>query len=213
MKGFSCALIGVDEVGRGAWAGPFVCAGVVALSPVSIPKAIKIMDSKLLSAKQREVSADFIRSNFLFSIQSVPHETVDLIGIQQSTKVLFQKIVTDLMGQVKSKDEEVFQLLSVVADGRKVCDFPLPFEYCVKGDAVYSEISAASIIAKVFRDSYMKNLHGVYPEYAFDANKGYGTKDHYAGLLLHGLCPEHRRSFFPMKTMLKKRSQDTVSPI
>ncbi len=186
-----CALIaGCDEVGRGPWAGPVVAAAVV-LDPAH-PIA-GLADSKLLSARRREELDVQIRAHSLgWSIAESSVEEIDQRNILQATLLAMQRAVAALPCKI--------DLLLV--DGNQTPQVAMPCRAIVGGDAVQPAISAASIIAKVYRDRQMAELAQRYPGYGFERHSGYGTAAHRAALLTLGPCAEHRRSFAPIRRLL-----------
>ncbi|MBI4268558.1 ribonuclease HII [Candidatus Uhrbacteria bacterium] len=184
-------VIGVDEVGRGAWAGPLVVAAVMFRAIPVIPSSIIIRDSKTLSAMQREKAAAFIRRHADIAIIVASCEQVDSIGIQRANALAFQKAARAVIKKSSTPAEQVF----VRADGRRICDFSHTHEFLIKGDQKCQVIAAASIVAKVWRDRCMVCLSKKYLQYGFERNKGYGTKEHQEALRLNGLSPIHRQSF------------------
>ena len=186
-----CALIaGCDEVGRGPWAGPVVAAAVV-LDPAH-PIA-GLADSKLLSARRREELDVQIRAHSLgWSIAESSVEEIDQRNILQATLLAMQRAVAALPCKI--------DLLLV--DGNQTPQVAMPCRAIVGGDAAEPAISAASIIAKVYRDRLMAELAQRYPGYGFERHSGYGTAAHRAALLTLGPCAEHRRSFAPIRRLL-----------
>jgi ribonuclease HII len=196
--------IGIDEAGRGPWAGP-VFAGLVILSEAqeNFLKTHGINDSKKLTAKKREELYKLILQNCIFAkVKHLPVIEIDKIGIYKSTKELI-KLLAEEIDHIKLNLD--FDSLKILIDGV----FPklelknavglIRHECIIKGDAKEPAISAASILAKVRRDAYMKKLHEVFPDYQFHKHKGYGTKLHQELLEKFGPCLEHRKSFAPIK--------------
>ena len=183
-KGF-CAVAGVDEVGRGPLAGPVVCAAVIL--PLEEEKRIAgIDDSKKLSPKKRERLAEQIKERAVcYRIALVDEKTIDEINILQATRLCMKKAVE---GLPKAPD-------FVLTDGNMTLDISFPQQSIVKGDALVSSIGAASILAKVYRDDLMKQYALTYPEYGFEHNAGYGTKEHINAIKEVGICPIHRKTF------------------
>ena len=177
-------IAGVDEVGRGPLAGPVVAAAVILPQDFDV---LGIDDSKKLSPKEREELFEVIKEKALaWSVGWVGPERIDEINILEATKEAMTQAVQGLSLQPDH----------VLIDGNfTVRALTLPQTAIVKGDANSTSIAAASILAKVTRDRYMEEMDTVYPGYAFASNKGYGTKEHYAGLREHGLCPIHRKTF------------------
>ncbi|MDH5392778.1 MAG: ribonuclease HII [Gammaproteobacteria bacterium] len=183
-------LAGVDEAGRGPLVGSVVAAAVI-LNPDQ-PVA-GLADSKKLSEKKREALAVEIKASVLaWSIASVSAAEIDEINILQATMKAMKLAVEGL--SIAPEKVEV--------DGNRCPDIAYPVEAIIKGDDKVQAISAASILAKVERDHQMLKLHQDYPQYGFDRHKGYGTKVHIAALQAHGACPDHRRSFAPVKKVL-----------
>ena len=183
-------VAGCDEVGRGPWAGPVVAAAVV-LDPAH-PIA-GLADSKALSARRREALDAQIRAHSLgWSIAESSVEEIDQLNILQATMLAMQRAVAALPCEI--------DLLLV--DGNRTPTVAVPCRAIVGGDAVHPAISAASIIAKVYRDSLMAELAQRYPGYGFEQHSGYGTAAHRAALLTLGPCPAHRRSFAPIRRLL-----------
>lgn len=177
-------IAGVDEAGRGPLAGPVYAAAVVLPENFYLEE---INDSKKLSEKKREALFDVICENALaYSIASVGADTIDEINILNATFLAMKQAVEGL------------RLVPdfVLVDGNRSKGLEIPHECVVKGDAKSQSIAAASILAKVARDRFLKNeLAPRYPQYLFEKHKGYGTKLHVEKLLEFGPCPEHRKSF------------------
>lgn len=199
-------IAGVDEAGRGPLAGPVVAAAVV------LPKDFNILgvdDSKKLSPKKREELFVLIKEAAVaYGIGCVDNETIDRINILEATKLAMKDALRQLEASLRSILGEEWKKLTgdenrqkpcciqhILIDGLALPDVPIPQTAIVHGDAISVSIAAASILAKVTRDQIMMDNHRIYPGYAFDCNKGYGTKAHYEGIKLYGLCPIHRRTF------------------
>lgn len=183
-------IAGVDEVGRGPWAGPVTACAVV-LDPKSIPDGLN--DSKKLTAKRREALFEQILKTADVSFAHVSVETIDKINILQASLLAMEKAVAGLNIPAD------FALI----DGNKTPkNLNCPSQTIIKGDAKSSSIAAASIVAKVTRDRLMVTLSQQYPGYAWETNAGYGTKAHQEGLKALGVTAHHRRSFKPIHKML-----------
>ncbi len=183
-------LAGVDEVGRGPLAGDVVTAAVI-LDP-SRP-ICGLADSKKLSEMRRQALSEEIREKALYwHIARATVEEIDTHNILQATMIAMVRAVEGLAVAPEY----------VAVDGNRMPKWQYPGETVIKGDALVPAISAASILAKVCRDSEMCQLDQLYPEYGFSAHKGYGTKQHRAAIERHGPCSIHRRSFEPIKSML-----------
>jgi ribonuclease HII len=181
-------IAGIDEAGRGPLAGPVV-AGAAILPPKFRHKVLR--DSKLLSAAQRErIYAELIgREDVVWSVAVVTTEDVDRLNILHATYLAMRLAVESL------------QLVPdhVLIDGRSVPGFPLVHTALIDGDKRSFSIAAASVIAKVTRDRLMLDFDRQFPAYGFAQHKGYSTALHLERLRLHGPCPIHRRSFFPVQ--------------
>ncbi|MDR0250318.1 MAG: ribonuclease HII [Burkholderiales bacterium] len=186
----SMLIAGVDEAGRGPLAGNVVAAAVV-LDPARPIAGLR--DSKTLSAKARERLAQNIRSQTLaFALGEATVEEIDHLNILQATMLAMQRAVAAL----PLTPHEVW------IDGNRAPVLPCPVRTIVKGDRDVVAISAASILAKTVRDAQMIALDARYPAYGFRQHKGYGTAAHLAALATYGACPEHRKSFEPIKACL-----------
>lgn len=185
-------LAGVDEVGRGPLAGPVVAAAVILHPDRPI---IGLADSKALSEKVRERLSDEIkRSAMAWAIGRAEVEEIDQINILQASLLAMRRAVLALQPQAEY----------ALIDGNRCPDLPCASEAIIKGDQSVAAISAASIIAKVARDSEMIEMDSLYPGYAFASHKGYPTRVHIAALQDLGLTPIHRRSFGPVKKRLRE---------
>ncbi len=198
-------LIGIDEAGRGPWAGPlFVSVTVIKIEKVPLFVEIGVNDSKKLSAKKRDILFDFIVSNVdYYSFLSADVELIDSLGIYKATKKLMQDLIYDLplkyISNSQVKIDGVFDSLDIK---NRYFDEKIDFECIIDGDEKEICISAASIIAKVLRDREMIRLASLYPQYGFDKHKGYGTKLHIEALKKYGVSPVHRKSFKPIQKLL-----------
>ena len=178
-------IVGVDEVGRGPLAGPVVCAAVIMpLDEDSL--VVGVDDSKKLSAKKREQLAEEIKRRALcYHIVEIDEKTIDEINILQATRLGMKQAIEGLSLQGDT----------VLTDGNMTLDIALPQRSVVHGDALSYSIGAASIVAKVHRDALMDEYAKLYPYYAFEKNKGYGTAEHIKGIKEQGICPIHRKTF------------------
>lgn len=174
---------GIDEAGRGPLAGPVVAAAVILPPGCGLTG---IDDSKKLSEASRKVAWETItRTAVAYGIGIVEHDVIDRINILRASLKAMEIAVSNLH---KRPD---FLLI----DGNQGLSILVPQETIVKGDAKCSSIAAASILAKVTRDSIMERYHEAYPQYNFCSHKGYATKEHLDALREHGPCPIHRRTF------------------
>jgi ribonuclease HII len=179
-------IAGLDEVGKGALAGPIVAAAVIL--PDSF-KARGIRDSKLLSPKKREsLFLHIIKNALQWSVGIVEHTLIDKVGIQQANALSFKKALHKL-----NLTPEYLLL-----DGLNIAPHPIEHEYIVKGDYKVLSIAAASIVAKVTRDHIMDTHHVNLPDYGFADHKGYGTVAHMKAIKEFGPSDIHRLSFNPM---------------
>lgn len=176
-------IAGVDEAGRGPLAGPVYAAAVI------LPEGARldgINDSKKLSEKKREALFDEITKIAVsYSIASVDEKIIDQVNILNATHMAMCQAVDGLSVPADY----------VIIDGNSIKGMEKPHETLVKGDAKSISIAAASILAKVSRDRYIKEMGEKYPQYGFEKHKGYGTKAHTDAILEHGICPIHRKTF------------------
>jgi ribonuclease HII len=175
---------GVDEAGRGCYAGPVVAAAVI------LPKDFHhrfLNDSKKLSEKQREELRPIIEKEAIcFAVGFINNEEIDKINILQATYKAMHQSINKLNVQP--------ELLLI--DGNRFKPFPgIPHQCIIKGDGKYASIAAASILAKTYRDEIMNNLHLEFPDYGWEKNKGYGTLEHRSAIEKFGLCSYHRKSY------------------
>jgi len=178
-------IVGIDEVGRGAWAGPMVIGAVIFPSDLEPP--FILADSKLLSAKKRERTSILIQNYSLESVVfEVPVEYINNYGLSQAGQFGYIEVLNKL--------STIYD--HVLIDAFKIKKIPDQIQTAIiKGDQQSVSIAAASIIAKVYRDKLMKRLHLELPDFSFDKNVGYGTKAHRQALAKYGLSKFHRTSF------------------
>ncbi len=170
-------LCGIDEAGRGPFAGPLVVAGVILKKDID-----ELNDSKKLTEKKREKLFDIIKQNSLHHIVFKSSELIDEKGLSYCLRTSIQEIMENL------------NTCEYLMDGNTT--FGIENLKClVKADATIKEVSAASILAKVSRDRYMYEISEKYPQYLFGKHKGYGTKAHIEAIKEFGYCVEHRKSF------------------
>jgi ribonuclease HII len=183
-------IAGVDEVGRGPLAGPVVAAAVILPSDVYLPG---LNDSKKLSEAKREELLEQIQANALaIGIGIVSAKEIDEMNIYEATKKAMMKAVNELAIQPDHLLIDAMQLPLLI-----------PQTSIIKGDASSISIAASSIVAKVTRDRMMKKLGEQYPKYGFEKHMGYGTKEHLQAIEAYGITPEHRKSFAPIREMIK----------
>ena len=184
-------IAGVDEVGRGPLAGPVVTACVVLPEDFDV---LGVDDSKKLSEKKREELFDAIKERAIaVGIGIRDNNRIDEINILEATKEAMAEAIGSADTELKAKQGKGIE--HILIDALTLKNVDIPQTGIVKGDAKSLSIAAASIIAKVTRDRMMVEFAEVYPGYAFEKNKGYGTKAHYDGLHAQGMTPIHRRSF------------------
>lgn len=181
-------MAGVDEAGRGPLAGPVVAAAVILDDDRPVEG---LADSKVLTPARREELYDEIRARALaFCIAQAAVEEIDTINILQATLLAMRRAVEGLR----------LTPVRVLVDGNQLPILRIPGEAIIQGDAKVAAISAASILAKVYRDRLcVDDLHRNHPQYGFDAHKGYATPEHLQALKQHGACAVHRRSFAPVR--------------
>lgn len=199
LKKYSGKLIcGVDEVGRGPLAGPVVACAVI----MGNEKIDGVKDSKKLSAKKREaLNKEIIEKAKAIGIGVVDEKVIDEINIKQATRLAMRIAVADL----KDKSGNIVRPDVVMIDAENI-NMDIEQVSIIKGDELIYEISCASIVAKVLRDSYFIELDEKYPGYDFLNNKGYGTKKHREALLEMGPTPIHRKTF--LKKILGGKSDN-----
>jgi ribonuclease HII len=182
-------ILGIDEVGRGCWAGPVVAGAVVLSAPIP-----GLKDSKVLSKKRREELATIIRQEAVgYGLGWVDAATLDRVGITTAVKMAMERAV---LAVATDYDE-------IIIDGSFNFLAENPKSHTlVKADSLIPAVSAASIIAKVARDDYMAEMARLHPGYGFEKHVGYGTAAHAAALKELGVHELHRRSFAPIKAML-----------
>lgn len=187
-------IIGIDEAGRGAWAGPIVAAAVLYRS-FSGEKAIlaKVKDSKSLSPATRQELFRLIDRYFIWSVAALSNKFIDKKGIQAANVEVMEKALHLICYRYNIYPDEV--RADYVGGAKKYLSKDLKISFYKHGDSLFPEISAASIIAKVYRDRLMLRYHRQYPIYNFKKHKGYGTREHKDCLVKYGFCPGHRRSF------------------
>jgi len=193
-----CGIIaGLDEAGRGAWAGPLT-AGALLITPddLSVCQRLRqyVRDSKTLNANQRERAFAVITAQLDWSVGIVTHAELDQHGVRWANQIAFDRAVAALS---QTPD---FLLI----DGRGF-SFPHPHRNIIDGDALVFSIAAASILAKVTRDRMMVEFDQKFPDYGFSSHKGYGTLQHIRALEALGPCSIHRRSYRPIRNITDKQ--------
>ncbi|MBX9802145.1 MAG: ribonuclease HII [Caulobacteraceae bacterium] len=184
-------VCGVDEAGRGPWAGP-VSAGAVILNPDDLPEGID--DSKALTHARREALEIEIKARALaWGVGFASVEEIDQLNILQATGLAMRRAVEGL----------AIPPAAALVDGSYRFKLPCPIQTVVKGDSLSLSIAAASILAKTARDRLMVELDGTYPGYGFAGHKGYNAPIHAAALKALGPSPAHRRSWAPIRALLE----------
>jgi len=183
-------ICGIDEAGRGPLAGP-VCAAAVILKS-DFPLGL-LNDSKKMTPKKRDEARRVICEKALaWGIGWASHTEIDSINILQASLLAMKRAFEDMLKKtVLAPDESI----SVIVDGNKIPDIPVPCKAMVKADAKVNEVMAASILAKTERDAYMEKMAELYPQYAYEKHKGYPTKAHRELVLKYGPSPIQRMSF------------------
>ncbi len=196
-RGFD-VICGIDEAGRGPWAGPVV-AGAVVLDRTGLPDDLiqGLDDSKKLKPARREELLERLSPHVRIGIGRADVAEIDEVNILQATMRAMARAVDDLGGG----DWAGRPALALV-DGNREPELAFEAECVEKGDGKSLSIAAASIVAKVTRDRIMADLARTYPDYGWQRNAGYGTREHQDALAAHGVTPEHRRSYAPIKKIL-----------
>ena len=214
---FGTPVCGIDEVGRGPLAGPVVSACVyIPEESRDNPIWSQITDSKKISAIKREKLFEPIKNLCIYGIAEASCQEIDQLNIHHATLLAMKRAYHAMLScfdlieaskqnppdpSVKPKDD--IKLLALI-DGKFAPDLPCKTQTVIKGDSLSLSIGAASILAKVTRDRFMKKLHEEHPHYGWDSNAGYGTKVHMKGLQSHGLTQFHRLSFSPCASIKAK---------
>jgi ribonuclease HII len=170
-------LCGIDEAGRGPFAGPMTVAGVVLKNDIK-----ELDDSKKLTEKKREKLFDIIKDNSIYHVVFTSAKDIDELGLS----ICLQNSIKEIMKNIEAEQ--------YLMDGNTAFGIE-NLEFLIKADAQIQEVSAASILAKVSRDRYMCDIAKEYPLYSFEKHKGYGTKAHTDAIIEHGYCDIHRRTF------------------
>ena len=196
-------VAGIDEAGRGPWAGPVV-AGAVIIKDRHLDAFLLegLDDSKKLSAKKREALYEKLfeaesRGQVVIGIGQASAKEIDALNILQATFLAMRRAAEALKEQPEA---------AIIDGNQNPKGFVCPSRTVVKGDAKSMSISAASIVAKVYRDRLMAELALKYPFYAFEKNAGYGTKAHIEGLKQYGITPEHRKSYRPIQEIMMQKA-------
>jgi len=188
-------IAGADEVGLGS-AAYYVYSAAVILDPERPIEGLK--DSKKLLPKRRQLLSDEIKEKALaWSIATANLEEIETLNVRRAALLAMKRAIESLSVTPDA----------VLVDGNLVPDVSMPAQAVIKGDETIDCISAASIIAKVARDEAMMENHRLFPQYGFDAHKGYMTAAHQAALIEYGPCPIHRRTYAPIRKLLEEKGQ------
>jgi len=187
------AVAGCDEAGRGALLGPLYAAAVI-LDPARSIRGLD--DSKKLTPEERARLAPRIRARALaYAVVAIPAADVDFLNVYQASR----RAMIQALEMLQPSPDYVLTDAMRLAGWGDTREFAVPYRAIIHGDARSVSIAAASILAKTERDAHLVQLDRLYPQYCLASNKGYGTPDHLRGLEQHGPCPEHRRTFAPVK--------------
>jgi ribonuclease HII len=191
-EGLSAFIVGVDEAGRGPWAGPVVAGAAILPRGFSDPD---LNDSKQVTPTKRTALAERLRAHpeVIWAVGVATAAEIDTDGLIPATYRAMRQAVHALT---------TFPTYALV-DGREKPDLGVPFRSIIKGDSLSPSIAAASVLAKEHRDCLMLEYDQIYPEYGFARHKGYGTAEHLLLLKRHGICPIHRRSFAPVRSLTR----------
>lgn len=175
---------GLDEAGRGCYAGPVFAAAVILPTGFNHPL---LNDSKQLKEKERDLLRPIIeKESIAFAVAAVDNNEIDTINILQASYKAMHLSIAKL---------SIIPGLLLIDGNRFKTYKNLPHQCIIKGDGKYTSIAAASILAKTYRDEYMQQLHHQFPQYGWKQNKGYGTAIHREAITIYGVCPYHRKSF------------------
>lgn len=199
-KGYNI-IAGLDEAGRGPWAGPVIGAAVII--PFRHMRIKDLNDSKKLSSIKRTKVYDFVKNKTIFGIGIGTNAEIDQFGLIKTTFLAFQRALENL---ASCPD---FLLI----DGSDNFEFSIPSRSFIKGDEYIRSISCASIMAKVTRDKLMMEYAEQFPYYEFQRNKGYGTYAHLTALKKRGICALHRTSFKPIKKIVQEQKVSSIKDI
>lgn len=183
-------IVGLDEVGRGAWAGPILAC---AFAFTYIPASIEVFDSKLLSHKHRQTLVLQLKEFGVYGIGEANAEEIDTLGLQEAQCQSYLRAINSLS----------FEPDIILLDGHPWKTCPYKQQAIINGDCSVASISAGSIVAKVYRDIFMKEqAHQQYPDYGFSTHVGYGTKTHKQAIQDYGVSDIHRKSYKPIQAIV-----------
>ncbi len=186
-------VCGLDEVGRGPWAGPIVACALMFPHELKLPH---LKDSKHLSEAQRNEFYGLLEKKSAYGIGMAEVGEIDALGLIKANNLAFVRALEQLADRGHVPE-------FILVDGRDRMTLPRPWKTLIKGDEKVKIIACASIMAKVVRDRIMNELGRKYPEYGFESHKGYGTREHQDALRKHGACTIHRKSFAPVHNLLQ----------
>lgn len=200
-------LLGVDEAGRGSWAGPVVAGACALQSGMTYDFSPLLDDSKKLSPRKRKeiflmIQKSICQGLCFGGVGVISSEIIDQVGIREANRLAMQEAMRQVLSQIGEKYD------SIQIDGRDNYHFDAidqeKITYIIRGDTFIPEIQAASILAKVSRDTLMEELAQVHTNYGFEKHKGYGTRLHEELLTIHRPSPIHRKSYAPIKKLILK---------
>lgn len=197
-QGYRC-IVGIDEAGRGAWAGPVVAGAVcLPLNRAALSQTLEgVYDSKQLTAPVRASLVDRIKSTArAWGVGRAEADEIDALGIVPATCLAMRRALNQIIDCFPSADPDY--LLIDMIRWRELGDRRIPYRTVVRGDSLSLSIASASILAKVARDDWMREYDAQYPQYGFAAHKGYGVPRHQAALRDYGASPLHRMSYKPL---------------
>ena len=198
-------VLGLDEAGLGAWAGPAVVCAAVLRKGEAIPG---VTDSKKMSAKAREKVYPRLVREVTHKVVEVGPEVIDKVGLSEAWRIANETAMAGALEVHKKLNPDDDPL--AIVDGNK----PIKGAVCLpKADLLIPAVSVASVIAKVYRDAVMHRMHQQYPHWGFRSNVGYGTRNHQVALAEHGVCDIHRMSYQPMKDMVKKQDEPSLEDL
>lgn len=186
----SLVIAGLDEVGRGPWAGPIIACAYIEVNPI---RNVKITDSKVLNQSQREAAYKVLIRSGLYGVGHASPEEIDQLGLAKANRLAFNRAISALPVKpdlilIDGKDKITFETTNNI-----------PFKSYIRGDSLIRSISCASIIAKVTRDRLMVKMAKQFPHFHFEKHKGYGTLQHRQAIKKHGVSAIHRKSYKPIQ--------------
>jgi len=199
-------IIGIDEAGRGPLAGPIVAAAVLSIGTKKQKSILSgVRDSKKMMASDRDYFFDLLINNFVYAITELDNNFIDRYGIQAANILL----VRELLDKLKNQQTPRVEIKADYIGGAEQYFRKENVSFYKHGDDIFKEISAASIIAKVYRDRLMEDYDKEYPHYGFFQHKGYGTKLHLTNIKKYGHCPLHRITYLKNLSLFAKATGDS----